>query len=458
MPASEERRKQFLTAENFPHLILLYSIPAIISGTVDMLYNIVDSIFIGHFVDANALAAISVNIAIQASFFAIGILFIVGTNSNISRAMGANDILKARSALVHGLFFGMIFTGIAAWTILFNLDWVLIQVGSRPDILQFSKDYAQIILWVVPINAGGLVLVGAIRAKGFTDLAMRVSLSGAFCNIVLDTLFIIVFGWGVKGAALATAMSQILVFIFALIFVYRLYQFPLRFSKEIPFQKDLLSNIIKIGLPTGFRIAIFSLTYIIGNRSLRDFGPDTMAAYSITMRAGQIIMIFASGMAAGMQPLIGYNYGAHHFSRVKKIIHTTIFLNLCFTIPIAILFFIAPPFIFQIFTPSMETVRIGQEALRFIGTATCAYSIVFLTTDALQAMGFYKMALWVSTSTPILICLGMLTFAPLFGRTGVWMAYTVAYTSLMLVALIVLYREGVKLDKKELLQASNTPL
>lgn len=448
MPSLEERRQRFLSDPHLPKLILFCAAPAIVSGVVDMLYNIVDSIFVGHFVDANALAAISVNIAIQAGFSAIGVIFIMGTNSNISRAMGAHDILKARSSLVHGFFFGVFFTGLVAWLILFNLDWVLIQVGSRPDILHFSKDYARIILWVVPLNIGGQILIGAIRAKGFTDLAMRVSISGAICNIILDTLFIVGFRWGISGAALATGIAQSLVFFTALHLTYRLYQFPLKFSKEIPFQKDLLRNIVTLGLPTGFRIAIFSLTYIIGNRSLRDFGADTLAAYSITMRTAQFIMIFSAGMSAGMQPLIGYNYGAHLYGRVKTIIHTGILLNLCFAIPIAILFFIAPPFIFQIFTPSVETMIIGRGALRFIGTATCAYSIVFLTVDSLQAMGFYKLALWVSTATPIMICLGMLTFGPLWGSMGIWFSYTFAYTSLMFIALVILYRESIQLQQK----------
>ena len=450
MPMLEERRQSFLNDKDLPRLILVSAIPAITSGVVDMLYNTIDAMFIGHFVDNDALAAISVNIAIQAAFFAVGLLFIIGTNSNISRAMGANDITRARTALVHGFYFCILTTGLVAGAILMNIDWVLIQVGALPDIMQFSKDYATTILWFVPINCGGLVLVGSIRAKGFTDLAMKVSLSGAIFNIILDALFIVGFGWGIKGAALATGMAQLLVFTFALRSVLKLYNFPLRFSKEITFQGKLLKDIIQLGLPTGFRIAIFSLTYIIGNRYLREFGPETLAAYSITMRTAQFIMVFTVGMAAGMQPLIGYNYGAKKFDRVKKIIHTSILLNLCFAVPLGIIFFWAPAQIFQLFTPSVETIKIGQEAIRFIGTATCAYSIVFLTVDSLQAMGFHRLSLFVSTATPILICVGMITFAPIFGRVGVWMSYSVAYTSLMLVALVILYRESAKLDQKHL--------
>ncbi|MGL4563056.1 MAG: MATE family efflux transporter [Brevinema sp.] len=440
--------KKFLQEENILKMLLTLSLPAIFSGLVDSLYNTVDSIFVGYFVGNDGLAALAVINVIQLIFISIGVLFSVGNGSIISRALGANDHHRVLKTLIHS-FWGNLFVSISlSFIFLINMDFFLPMIGASKTILPYAKEYGSIILWtafILPLNN---MMLGSLRAQGKVLDGTYLNIVAAGTNIILDALFIVVFHWGVGGAALATAISQALLTIALLYKIRKLYQTNLLFSHEYRFHVNALKEIIVVGFPTGMRLMLFVGVFSLANSVISSYGAEYLSAFGIYTRLCNLMAMILISLTMGGQPLIGINYGATLFQRVKKIILTIVSVGVGVGLLCTALLVWAPTALYQVFTPDPLIIQICQEISRYEGSTFWCWAVFICIVEALQAMGHARQSFFLSLGYPIFL-IGMLNILPYyFNIIGVWLSFTVAYLFIGLVSVASLIFDFKNINKK----------
>ena len=446
---SSTTHNSLLDSDNIPKSILAISLPMMISGLSDALYNMIDSIFVGRFVGEKALAALAINNTIQITIIAVASLYAVGITSIISRALGAKNYDKVNETIVNGLFLAFLSTAFLSFIMLINLDAILVFMGSSEDVLHFSREYGQVILWfgfLIPVNN---VLGSALRAKGEVKTIMLLSLLGAALNISLDALFIISFGWEVAGAAWATILSQTIVLFFLVRNVSKAYRLHFRFHYLKKMSKAMVYEIYSIGISNFLRVFTFAIMGLSANRVLSGYGAAAVASFGIVNRILHLAYQPIFGSNLGTQSLIGYNYGANKFAKVNKIIITSIMLATIMGIFPAILLVWAPEKLFLLFTNSVDIVNITREASRIVGVTFFLYGVQIFSVGALLAMGHPKEALFLSIVRPVLMVFFMNTIPRFFGIQGVWYTFPVTDISATIITVIIISKELMMLKKRE---------
>lgn len=430
--------KRILSEENIPKLLLTTALPAMAAGVIELMYNVVDSIFIGHFVGDNALAALSLINSLQLFYLSVGLLFAVGCSSIISRALGAKKEQLAVLTLKHGFWMALFTSLLVSAVCLFRLDDFLRILGASEHTLSYAKSYGGIILWTAFVGPVNNVLISSIRAKGLVPQAMSYVFVGALANIVLDALFIAVFRWGGAGAAAATAISQFIVMFLAFHKVQEVYK--LRFRIKEHFSFAVLRDILAIGFPSGTRLFLFSSSVTLANKNLSFYGVEALSSYSIVHRVMPIAMIMIFGLAGGGQPLLGINFGAGNFSRSRQIIKTLLLFCFYFSLPPLLLFWWAPPQIFQIFTKTPQIISMGQEALRWCGGFLILWAYFAITAEILQALGRAKESFILVAFYPGCLIFGQLVFPQIWGLKGIWAATPFSFICSFALAWVFLLR------------------
>jgi len=441
--------KRMTEDENIIKLLFILALPVVISGLVDSFYNTVDSIFVGQYVGGKALAALSVINVIQLMYISIGVLFSVGNASIISRALGAQHPERAISSLIHS-FWGVFFvSNIISFSILTNLDSFLMLIGASEESLPYARDYGSIILltgFILPINN---LLLGAFRAKGQALSATYLTIIGAVINIALDALFIIHFGWGVAGAALATAIGQGVVFIIALRRIMKLYNTNFLLHNKSEISIPLFKEILHVGTPTGLRLILFVGVYSVANIILKPYGDNYLSAFGIFNRFIMLMTMINISLGIGSQPLIGVNYGAKLYKRVQRIIFKTFSMGLIISILSSIFLWYSPASMYAIFTPDLDIIRICREiaiphAYTYIG-----WGVFICVAESMQAMGHAKESFWLSISYPIIVIVAFIVFDAIWGLEGTYWAFPFSYLVIGIVSSFMLIKELKSLNQKQ---------
>ena len=447
--SSLKNNSNLLDSDNITTSILAISFPMMITGFSDALYNMIDSIFVGQFIGEKALAALAINNTIQITLLALASLYAVGISSIISRALGAKNYKKVNETIVNGVFLAFISVTLLSLIILVHLDSILIFMGSSEDVLQYSREYSQIILWfgfLIPVNN---VLGSALRAKGEVKVIMSLALLGAVLNIVLDALFIISFEWGVSGAAWATILSQTVILLLLVTKVSEKYHLHFEFHYLKRISKAMVFEIYSIGIANFLRVFTFALMGLSANKILSNYGAAAVASFGVINRILHLAYQPIFGSNLGTQALIGYSYGANKFAKVNKIIITSIILATIMGIIPSILLVWAPVSLFILFTSSVDIIAFTQEASRTIGATFFLYGIQIFSTGALLAMGHPKEALFLSVIRPVLMVLFINVLPHFFGIQGVWYTFPVTDTVSTMITLVIIIRELKMLKKRE---------
>ncbi|MGL5721211.1 MAG: MATE family efflux transporter [Brevinema sp.] len=445
---SRKSPEALLQSEHINESMWTLAIPMMVSGFVVAFYNTVDSIFVGRYVGNLALAALAVNNVIQITMIAMSGLFTVGVSSIIARALGAKRKEKAVQALMTGLFFGFVVMFVFAWTILFNLDSVLLWIGSPPEVLNYSRQYAGVILWFAFIGPVNDILNSSLRASGRSQWVMGLMLTGAITNIVLDALFIIVFGWGVAGAAVATVLSQIVVCLSAFHIVKKSYSlsFPRDF-KKIRF--SLIGEIAYVGFPAAIKSGVFALMNLTANRALAPFGADAIAGFGVIYKVIHLAYQPIFGFNLGVQPLIGYSYGAGLYAKVRKIIRVGNINAFLLGLLPSFLLMLAPVPFYRLFTTSDVIITHVRACSFMMGITFSLYGFQMVSTGASLAMGHTWSSLMMACGRPVIMVAIMSVFPRFFGVYGVWVAFPLTDILSSLFISYMLKREFRKLTKKE---------
>jgi putative MATE family efflux protein len=407
-------------------LLLKYSIPGIIGMMVTALYNVVDRIYIGQIPNIGSLAisGVGATLPITTIVLAFSMLVGMGATANISIFLGKKQKKDAEgilgNAVSMSIFFSLLITIIG---VLFT-NQILSSFGASNDLLPFAREYIIIILAGTIFNLTSFSINNTIRADGSPVVAGVIMGIGCVINIVLDSIFIFTFNMGIRGAAIATVISQVVTT--ALIGWYYLSgRSYLKISlKTLKPNFKYIGIIIAIGLsPFSMQIAT-SVVQIVLNNRLRDLGGDiALGAFAIIVSIWMIFMMPVFGINQGGQPIIGYNYGARQFARVRKtlLIITgvgTLYLTLGFLI---IQFF--PEALIGFFNKDQELVKIATEGIRTNLFTLPLLSICVMGSTFFQNIGKAKISIFLSLMRQVLLLIpAIIIFSDYLGLRGVWIA------------------------------------
>jgi len=419
-----DRSKQ-LGEESIGKLLLRFSIPAIIGMMVNAMYNVVDRIFIGKGIGSLGIAGIFVGYPLSLILMAFSMLIGIGGNALVSIKLGEKREKEAEIILGNSfLLLILINTTVSILGLIF-LEPLLKLFGASKNILPFSMDYMKIILLGAPIQSIGFGLNNFIRGEGNPKIAMGTMLIGAILNTILDPIFIFIFNMGIKGAAIATIISQLVSTIWVLSY-FTGSKSLLKIKKEnLRLQGYIVKGIISIGLaPFSMQIAASIVTVLLNN-NLQKYGGDiatsSMAAInSITM----MILMPIFGINQGAQPIIGYNFGAKKYDRVKTalksaILFATIIASIGFVLTQTI-----PEKLIGVFGKNeKELIIVGSKAIRIYLSMLPIIGFQIVSSNYFQATGKPKQAMLLSLSRQVIVLIPALIILPkLFQLTGVWMA------------------------------------
>ncbi len=360
-----QREKQIkMTTEKPEKLILMLAIPTIISMLITSFYNLADTFFVGQLGNTSATAAVSVAGALMAIIQAFGFFCGHGSGNFISRELGKNNVKEAEKMASVGFFTAL---GIGTLIMLLGfafLEPLCILLGSTDTALTYTKEYLGYILIGAPYMCASLVLNNQLRFQSNALFAMVGLVSGGLLNIALDPIFIFGFNMGVKGAAVATIVSQAVSFVLLFVGVQKSDSLKIKLSAFKP-SKMLYSELVKGGTPSLCRQGLNSIASMVLNGIAGDYGDAAITAIGVVTK----IMMFASsaliGFGQGFQPVCGFSYGARLYKRVKKSFRFCVRSSVGFLLVLAIVAFIFAPQIVELFQKDdPEVSRIGAIALR----------------------------------------------------------------------------------------------
>ena len=358
-----EEKYRTMTETPVKRLILTLSVPTIISNLISTLYNAADTFFVGQ-ISTSASAAVGVALSLQAVIQAIGFFFGQGSGNNMSRKLGAHDEKTAEELASTGFFSALIFSTAVTVLGLIFLRPMSIFLGSSETILPYAMDYMFWILIASPFMASSFVLNNQLRFEGNSFYSMIGLTTGGILNLFLDPLFIFIFDMGISGAALATAISQIVSFLILFILSQRIGTVKIRLRSFKP-SMNMLKMITNGGLPSLCRQSVTSVAMICLNNAALPFGDAAIAAMAIVNKIGNFTNSVLLGVGQGFQPVCGYNYGAGVYKRVKDGFWFCVKMMSAVLLILAVIEFIwASPIVGFFRKGDAEVIEIGDIALR----------------------------------------------------------------------------------------------
>ena len=424
-------------------LLTQYAIPAIIAMTASSLYNMVDSVFIGQGVGPLAISGLAITFPFMNLGAAFGAMVGVGASTLISVKLGQKDYPTAQKVLGNVISLNVII-GIAfsILTLLF-LDPILYFFGASADTIGYARDYMQIILLGNVVTHMYLGLNAVIRASGHPKLAMYATINTVIINTILDPIFIYGFEWGIRGAAIATVIAQII----SLIWQLKILANPnelLHLRKGIyQLQGHIVKNIIAIGLSPFFMNVASCFIVIFINKGLKQYDGDlAIGAYGIVNRLVFICVMIVMGITQGMQPIAGYNYGAQQFNRVTQVLKLAIWgATLVTTLTFLTGEFI-PELVVSIFTTDEGLISRAATGFRTVVIFFPIVGFQMVASNFFQSIGLASKAIFLSLTRQLLFLLPMLIILPMFmGAEGIWWSMPISDCLSSIVAAVLLYKQ-----------------
>ncbi len=431
-----------LGEEKISKLLVNLSLPATIGMIVNALYNLVDTIFVGRGVGAIAIGGLAIAFPIQMVIMAFAQMIGIGAASSISRSLGAKDIEKADYVAGNSFLCVIVLSSIIAAIGLIFTEPILMLFGSTKTILPYAKDYIIIILWGSIFFSFAMSSNNLIRAEGNAKVAMTTMLIGAILNIILDPIFIFIFKLGIKGAALATIISQFISFLYILKYLYSgKSSLKVKLHHLRP-KMPIIIEILTVGSAAFFRQVTGSVVAIVVNNSLRIFGGDiALIIAGILHRVIMFVFMPLFGVIQGMQPIVGFNYGAKKLDRVKEAIKLSLIITTAiatFGWLIAELF---PFAIISVFTREAEVIEKGSTIIRIVLSMIPVIGIQIVGAAIFQSLGKAVPSLILSLLRQVLLFIPLVIILPRIfglGLLGIWLAYPAAdILSVILTALFL---------------------
>lgn len=446
--------KQTRDLETLPigRLLIRFSIPAITGTVITSLYNIVDRIFLGRYVGEAGIAATTVAMPMMMIIMAIGMLIGFGTNSQISIRLGEKRHEEAEELLGQGMF--LFFTtsvGLSIISLIF-LEPMLLFFGATENVLPYAKPYLAIVLIGILPHQISFGVNSFIRGEGNPKTAMATMLIGGILNVILDYIFIALMGWGMSGAAWATVIGYSVSALWVLHYYLKGRSVVKFHLKHFKMKLDSVKQVLLMGSPHFIMNLISSVQMSLFNNQLARHGGDTaISIMGVIMSFNLIWLMPIIGISQGLQPIVGYNYGAKNPARVKKAwlmaLGVATFMAICFFIVIKLF----PQYIFMLFTSDnqSEFVITGSDAIiRFLYMLPTV-GFLILSGNYFQFTGRPKTSLALTTIRQVVFLIPALLILPrYFGLNGVWYAMPASDAGALIFTTFFFIREIRSLDRQ----------
>ena len=423
-------------------LLVQYALPAIIAMTASSLYNMVDSIFIGQGVGALAISGLAVTFPFMNLSAAFGAGVGVGSSSYLSVKLGQKDYSTAQRILGNNVTLNVIIGLLFSVVSLLFLDPILFFFGASEQTLPYAREYMVIILLGNIITHLYFGMNAVLRAASKPREAMYTTIFTVVFNSLLDPLFIYTFDMGIRGAAIATILSQTV----ALVWQIRLFsdKSQLLHLKRGIYKLDntIVKNILGIGISPFAMNATACLVAIFVNQRLLEYGGDlAVGAYGIANRVAFIFIMINFGVNQGMQPIAGYNYGAQNYDRLMRVLKLAMIAGTCITTSGFLVAEFIPHICVSLFTSDTELTELSVNGLRIMMAAMPIVGYQMIVTNFFQSIGKAKISIFLSLSRQLLFLVPLIGVLPLFfGVNGVWVAMPISDSFSALFALVMMVR------------------
>lgn len=388
--ASKEKREKIFSSYPIPKAVAALALPCVLSNIVNVIYNMADTYFVSLMEDTNATAAVSITMPVFLFFVAFGNIFGVGGSAYISRSLGAGkrERVKQISSFC-------VFSSIGAGVLLLSLILIFINPlvsglgASAGAVSEYSRDYLKYIALGGPLIVTSITASNLIRGEGAAKESMIGMMIGTVTNIILDPVMILIFDMGVGGAAIATVIGNLASVVYYAFYLIRGNSILSCNPKRFYAGNGIASNVIPIGVPAAINNILMSLSNIILNNLMKDYGEAAVAALGIAMKVNMLIVFVQMGMGMGIQPLIGYSFGAKNIKRLKGTIKFTILCTVIFGTILSVLYFIFTSSIINLFNGENDPLvtEYGVKILRALIITGPFIGIMFAFNFAFQGMG-----------------------------------------------------------------------
>ena len=437
--------QKFMKEKPVMPLVISMALPMTFSMLVNALYNIIDSYFVAR-ISEDAMTALSLVFPLQNLVNAVVIGFAIGINATIAYFLGAEKHNTADKTASLGTLFNMIHGFVLAVVCIAITAPFLAMFTDKRSIIEMGTEYAKIVFIFAVPNAAGLCFEKIFQSVGRMKTSMLCMLVGCVSNIILDPLMIFGIGifpeMGIRGAALATGIGQIISLVCYLMF-YILNPIPVKVRlKDMTPDAALSRKMYSIGVPATLSLALPSIQVSALNAILAVYSASYVLVLGAYFKLQTFLYLTGNGVVQGMRPLMGYNYGAGEKKRVKDIFRSALILIAGVMVIGTILCLAVPQTLIGLFTSNPETILYGKEALRLISIGFIASSVSVTVSGALEGLGKGKESLVISVLRYIIVILPLaFILSKIFGAAGVWHAFWVTEVIVAVISYVICKKE-----------------
>ena len=422
------------------------AVPTVVSQIIVILYSLADTFFIGQIGDPNQIAALSITFPIYTLLTAVANLFGIGANSVIARSLGQNDETTAKKASAFSFWASIALTAVLSVLLAVFMQPILLFFGADEFTLGFTTDY---LFWVFVIGGiptvAGLVLGHLVRSVGKTKEAGIGLTIGGVMNIILDPVFIFVFEMDVAGAAVATMLSNVISMLYFFVVLAKLRKSSVLTlaPRYVSLEKKVAWGTLSVGFPAAISVLLVSVSIMLLNGLLlsHENGNILSAAYGVTSKCGTIALHISIGIAQGVMPLIGYNYGAKNHKRVHEVCRLSFLILFIFSLLFLVIVQLFPGTIVRLFIDHAQTIEVGSVFMRCWSWCVIGMSLFNMYNSIFQAVGKWKTSLLLAVlRLGVIFSVLCVVLNALFGVTGLMWVQAITDTLSCLIAMAMYIR------------------
>lgn len=417
-----------LTVGHEAKVLVFFSLPMLLGNVFQQMYNMVDSMVVGHFVGKQALAAVGQSFPVLFVSVALMMGFGMAGNILVAQYFGAKQYDKVRAVIDTTVSVTMVFAAVMTGIGFFAAPLILSVMQTPPDVMDKAVLYLRII-FTGSIASFGYNMVSAVqRGLGDSRTPLYALIISTLLNVALDLLFVVVFGWGIAGAAVATVVAQGVSLGWTLLYLKRKNpEFAISLLR-FGFDRSIFFDIFRMGLPSGIQQGLVGAGLMTVTSVVNRFGTNPAAAFSVTGKLDSFAIMPAMNISMALSSFTGQNLGAHHIDRVRRALAYGLLITLGVTCSIALLLFFRGDYLIRLFSRDPEVVRIGFEYLRIVSIAYIAQSIMFTFSGVIRGSGsmifpmlMTVLSIWI-IRIPLAFCLSSVR-----GTSGIWWAIVIGF-------------------------------
>ncbi len=422
------------------------ALPAMAAMLMVLVYNLADTFFIGQTHDALQVAGVSLATPVFLLFMAVGTVFGIGGTSVISRAMGEGRTEYAKKVCSFCMWGCVIVGVVMSAAMLVFMKPILTLVGASADTWNFAQIYLTIVICSGPFVLISNCYSNVIRAEGESGKAMMGTLLGNLLNVILDPIFISVLGWNIAGAAIATVIGNVVGAGYYILYFLKGKSSLSISLKDLTMKDKVASSVLAIGIPAALGSLLMSISQIIINSQMAEYGDMAIAAMGVAMKVVTITGMISMGLGQGVQPLLGYCVGAKLHERFKKVLRFSVLFSLLLSVALTVLCYLFTNQIVSAFLTDATAYEYAVKFSRILLTTSSLFGVFYVITNALQAMGVATSALIINLSRQGIIFIPVLFILnAAIGMTGLVWAQPVADIISLFIAFMLYLKISAKM-------------